>query len=132
MYVWLQPGIEPSQRPHLNLTISHIKTSRSETPQWLSHNTPKSSITLHTQPLIDSSRPELSTAGKVILITGGGSGIGPHITHALLPNMGLSRYLAILGRTLSSLITIQKEIEIQALKSLDPRPPHRYPRQGHC
>jgi len=40
--------------------------------------------TWHTSPYaaISATRPELSTAGKSIFITGGGSGIGPGIAHA--------------------------------------------------
>jgi short-subunit dehydrogenase len=36
-----------------------------------------------------------------------------HTSPTLLPNPGLPRYLAIIGRTSSSLITAQKEIETQ-------------------
>jgi NAD(P)-dependent dehydrogenase (short-subunit alcohol dehydrogenase family) len=60
-------------------------------------------------PAIEPSRPELSTAGKVILITGGGSGVGPHITHAFATS-GASK-IAILGRTESSLLITAKDVE---------------------
>lgn len=67
--------------------------------------------TFHTKPYpaIDPSRPELSTAGKVILITGGGSGIGPRIVHAFAVS-GATK-ISILGRTASSLLQTKREVE---------------------
>jgi NAD(P)-dependent dehydrogenase (short-subunit alcohol dehydrogenase family) len=50
---------------------------------------------------ISPSRPELSTVGKVILITGGGSGLGPHIARAFATAGSMS--IALVGRTLSTL-----------------------------
>src|SRR5690242_10960013 len=58
---------------------------------------------------IDPSRPELSTAGKVVLITGGDSGIGPRIAHAFATS-GATK-IAILGRTISSLEQTKQEVE---------------------
>jgi NAD(P)-dependent dehydrogenase (short-subunit alcohol dehydrogenase family) len=69
--------------------------------------------TFHTTayPAISPTRPELSTAGKVVLITGGGSGIGPRLTHAFATSG--STKIAILGRTSSSLLTTKSEVEAQ-------------------
>lgn len=60
-------------------------------------------------PSIDPSRPDLSTAGKVVAITGGGSGIGPRIAHAFATS-GATK-IAILGRTVSSLEQTKREVE---------------------
>jgi NAD(P)-dependent dehydrogenase (short-subunit alcohol dehydrogenase family) len=60
-------------------------------------------------PAIDPSRPELSTAGKVIVVTGGGSGIGPCIANAFATSG--STKIAILGRTTSTLQAMKKELE---------------------
>ncbi|RDW89014.1 hypothetical protein BP6252_01046 [Coleophoma cylindrospora] len=60
-------------------------------------------------PAISPTRPELSTAGKVVFITGGGSGIGPRIAHAFAT--AGSTEISILGRTASSLFDTKKEIE---------------------
>jgi NAD(P)-dependent dehydrogenase (short-subunit alcohol dehydrogenase family) len=67
--------------------------------------------TFHTEPYpaIDRSRPELSTAGKVVLISGGGSGIGPRIANAFAAS-GATK-IVIIGRTESSLLSTKKEIE---------------------
>ena len=60
-------------------------------------------------PGIDPSRPDLSTTGKVVLITGGGSGIGPRIAHAFATS-GCTK-IAIVGRTVASLEKTKQEIE---------------------
>lgn len=52
---------------------------------------------------ISPTRPELSVHGKVILITGGGSGLGPHIARAFATAGSTS--IALVGRTVSSLKT---------------------------
>lgn len=72
---------------------------------------PKYTKTFHTEtyPAISATRPELSTAGKVILITGGGSGIGPAVAKAFAVS-GATK-IAILGRTESTLLATKKEIE---------------------
>ncbi|TVY46137.1 Short chain dehydrogenase [Lachnellula subtilissima] len=62
-------------------------------------------------PAIHPTRPELSTAGKVVIITGGGSGIGPKIAHAFATS-GATK-ISILGRTASSLLTTKTSIESQ-------------------
>ncbi|RDL41956.1 Uncharacterized protein BP5553_01935 [Venustampulla echinocandica] len=64
-----------------------------------------------TYPSISPTRKELSTAGKVILITGGGSGIGSRIAHAFAASGSTS--IAILGRTETSLISTKESIEAQ-------------------
>ncbi|KAF9996388.1 hypothetical protein BGZ79_009874 [Entomortierella chlamydospora] len=60
-------------------------------------------------PAIDPSLPALSAAGKVIVITGGGSGIGPHIANAFA--LAGSRKIAILGRTRSTLDKTKATLE---------------------
>ncbi|MCJ1378668.1 hypothetical protein MMC17_001767 [Xylographa soralifera] len=62
---------------------------------------------------ISTSRPELSVAGKVILITGAGSGIGPHLTSAFA--VAGSRKLALVGRTLSTLQSTKASLEAEYL-----------------
>lgn len=74
---------------------------------------PSYTKTFHNEfyPAIDPARPELSTAGKVVFITGGGSGIGPRITHAFATSG--STKITIIGRTESSLLSTKKEVEAQ-------------------
>jgi NAD(P)-dependent dehydrogenase (short-subunit alcohol dehydrogenase family) len=66
---------------------------------------PSPTKTWHTTsyPSISPTRPELSVTGKAILITGGGSGLGPHIARAFATAGSTS--IALVGRTLSSLET---------------------------
>lgn len=52
-------------------------------------------------PGISPSRPDLSVTEKVVLITGAGLGLGPHIAHAFAAAGSTS--IALLGRTLSTL-----------------------------
>ena len=74
---------------------------------------PSYTKTFHTEayPAISPTRPELSTKGKVVFITGGGSGIGPRITHAFATSG--STKITIIGRTESTLLSTKKEIEAQ-------------------
>jgi NAD(P)-dependent dehydrogenase (short-subunit alcohol dehydrogenase family) len=67
----------------------------------------------HTSPYpsIDPSRPELSTAGKVVFITGGGSGLGARLSHAFAKSG--STKIAIIGRTESTLLSTKKAVEAQ-------------------
>lgn len=62
-----------------------------------------------TYPSIDPTRPELSAAGKTILITGGGTGIGAE-TAKYFAKAGASR-IGILGRRIQPLVDTKKEIE---------------------
>jgi NAD(P)-dependent dehydrogenase (short-subunit alcohol dehydrogenase family) len=59
-------------------------------------------------PSIDPSRPELSAAGKTVLITGGGSGIGAETARAFA-EAGASR-IAILGRREQPLLDVKASI----------------------
>lgn len=62
-----------------------------------------------TYPSIDPTRPELSLAGKSVVITGGGSGIGLAISKALA-RAGVSQ-LAIIGRRTAVLAKAEAEIK---------------------
>jgi NAD(P)-dependent dehydrogenase (short-subunit alcohol dehydrogenase family) len=72
---------------------------------------PQGISTYHTKPYpaIDISRPELSTAGKVILITGGGSGLG--LAFAQHFAAAGSTQIAITGRRNNILLDAQKLIQ---------------------
>ena len=74
---------------------------------------PSYTKTFHTEayPAISPSRPELSTKGKVVLVTGGGSGLGPRIVHAFATSG--STKITIIGRTESTLLSTKKEVEAQ-------------------
>ncbi|KAJ6142925.1 Short-chain dehydrogenase/reductase SDR [Penicillium samsonianum] len=65
----------------------------------------------HTAPYpgIDPSLPAVSAAGKTILITGGGSGIGPRIAEAFA--VAGSKQIALLGRTKSTLENTKSTLE---------------------
>ena len=58
---------------------------------------------------ISPSRPELSVAGKVILITGAGSGVGPYLTSAFA--VAGSRKLALVSRTLSTQLSTKASLD---------------------
>lgn len=67
--------------------------------------------TYHTEayPAIDPTLPSLSTAGKKVFISGGGSGIGPAIAKAFARSNASE--IALLGRTESTLLRTKGEIE---------------------
>jgi NAD(P)-dependent dehydrogenase (short-subunit alcohol dehydrogenase family) len=73
--------------------------------------TPQGISTYHTTsyPSIDVSRPELSTSGKVILITGGGTGLG--LAFAQHFAAAGSTSIAITGRRANVLLDAQKLIQ---------------------
>ncbi|KAI9736308.1 MAG: hypothetical protein M1834_001194 [Cirrosporium novae-zelandiae] len=58
---------------------------------------------------IDPSRPELSAKGKAVVVTGGGSGIGPAIVFAFA-RAGASD-IAVFGRTERTLLATKKAVE---------------------
>src|SRR5437899_9505867 len=58
---------------------------------------------------IDPTRPELSAKGKVVVVTGGGSGIGPVIVDDFA-KAGATK-IAIIGRTEKSLLATKSSIE---------------------
>jgi NAD(P)-dependent dehydrogenase (short-subunit alcohol dehydrogenase family) len=60
-------------------------------------------------PSISPTLPVLSTAGKTIFITGGGSGLGPHLGQAFA--LSGTTKVTIIGRTASSLLSTKASIE---------------------
>lgn len=60
-------------------------------------------------PAIDPSRPALSSAGKNIVVSGGGSGMGPEIAKAFAQSGAAS--IALLGRTEATLLETKQQIE---------------------
>jgi NADP-dependent 3-hydroxy acid dehydrogenase YdfG len=64
-----------------------------------------------TYPAIDPYLPNLSSEGKNIVITGGGSGIGSEIARAFAQSGAAT--IALLGRTEDSLLKMKKEIEAE-------------------
>lgn len=72
---------------------------------------PSPTKTWHTAkyPSIDPSLPALSSAGKNIVISGGGSGMGPEIAKAFAQSGAAS--IALLGRTEATLLETKQQIE---------------------
>ncbi|PQE25868.1 Short-chain dehydrogenase reductase SDR protein [Rutstroemia sp. NJR-2017a BBW] len=72
---------------------------------------PSFTTTYHSTPYpsISPLKPSLSTSNKTILITGGGSGLGPFIAHAFAES-GASK-IVLFGRTPSTLLTTKSSIE---------------------
>lgn len=64
-----------------------------------------------TYPSIDPSLPALSSAGKNIVISGGGSGMGPEIAKAFAQSGAAS--IALLGRTEATLLETKQQIEVK-------------------
>ena len=62
-------------------------------------------------PSIDPAHPELSTEGKVVFITGGGSGLGPRLIHSLAKSGATN--IVIIGRTEATLESAKKTVEAQ-------------------
>jgi NAD(P)-dependent dehydrogenase (short-subunit alcohol dehydrogenase family) len=60
-------------------------------------------------PAIDPTREELSAKGKFVVVTGGGSGIGPYIAEAFA-KAGATK-IALLGRTEKTLVSTKQSIE---------------------
>jgi short-subunit dehydrogenase involved in D-alanine esterification of teichoic acids len=74
---------------------------------------PSPTKTYHTSayPAINPYLPSLSSEGKNVVITGGGSGIGSEITRAFAQSGAAT--IALLGRTENSLLKMEKEIEAE-------------------
>ena len=68
-----------------------------------------------TYPAIEPSNPELSTKGKNIVITGGGSGIGPVIAESFAKSGASS--ISILGRTAKTLVETKNRLQKQYPKT---------------
>ena len=62
-----------------------------------------------TYPAIDPTRPELSVAGKVVVVSGGGQGIGAAIVKAFA--QAGAAHIAIFGRKESTLNAVKSEVE---------------------
>jgi NAD(P)-dependent dehydrogenase (short-subunit alcohol dehydrogenase family) len=75
--------------------------------------TPGSFKTFHhdVYPAIDPTKEELSARGKLIVITGGGSGIGPSIAEAFAK--AKADKIALLGRTERTLLSTKQSLEAQ-------------------
>ena len=75
---------------------------------------PSLTATWHNEayPAIDPTQPHLSLAGKSVMVTGGGRGIGNRIAHSVAA-AGAS-LIGITGRTESSLIDVEQSISSQS------------------
>jgi NAD(P)-dependent dehydrogenase (short-subunit alcohol dehydrogenase family) len=71
---------------------------------------PSPTKTWHTKPYasISPTRPELSTAGKTVLITGGGSGIGPMFARSFAASGAAA--IVLIGRTKATLVATQADL----------------------
>lgn len=69
----------------------------------------KSEFHTATYPAIDPTSPRLSTAGKNILVTGGGSGIGPEIARSFATSGAAA--IALVGRTEKTLLETKARLE---------------------
>ena len=65
-----------------------------------------------TYPAISPTLPHLSLAGKTVMITGGGRGIGNRVAHALA--LAGASLIGITGRTTSSLSSVSSSIKSQS------------------
>ena len=107
-------GIEASVHLFHSKEIVNIEVQRYSSFQPIHKYTmawPSPTKSYHTSPYpaIDPSLPTLSTAGKNVVITGGGSGIGPEIAKAFAKS-GASN-IALFGRTERTLVRTKSEIE---------------------
>lgn len=101
----LQSNIPPSS------ILSPSKSQILPTTTKMSTPFPSLTKTWHTEayPTISPIRPELSTKGKTIVITGGGSGLGAHIARDFAAS-GASK-IGLLGRTERTLLATKRAIE---------------------
>lgn len=83
-FIFLSPSNNYTNSSSLTLDLNTTRKYQTLASSNIVMAFPTYTKTFHnfSYPSISPTRPELSTAGKVILITGGGSGIGPRITHA--------------------------------------------------
>ena len=63
-------------------------------------------------PAISPTQPHLSLAGKTVMVTGGGRGIGNRVAHAVAA--AGARFIGITGRTEASLVDVKASITAQS------------------